>query len=141
MRPRCRMRFPWAELNSSWRTIPLLPCEQGVAMEGTASKPRSPRLGDVLEPEVLATYLKQRRGTLAPYRDRITVSNGFSEERFDLVRGQAALDFAWARTTCSIYPLIKRNPHNLLKAPSPARFNHMVYPLVNQEVSHEKPEA
>ena len=55
-------------------------------MEGTVSKPRRPRLGDVLEPEVLATYLKQRRGTLAPYCDRITVPNRFGEERFDLVR-------------------------------------------------------
>ena len=65
-------------------------------MKGTASKPRRPRLGDVLEPEVLATYLRQRRGTLAPYRDRITVPNGFGEERFDLVR--VAQGVRWQRT-------------------------------------------
>lgn len=65
-------------------------------MEGTASKPRKPRLGDVLEPEVLATYLGQRRGTLLPYRDRITVWNGFGEERFDLV--QLAQGVRWQRT-------------------------------------------
>lgn len=65
-------------------------------MEGTASKPRRPRLGDVLEPEALATYLRQRRGALAPYRDRITVSNGFGEERIDLVR--VAQGVRWQRT-------------------------------------------
>lgn len=65
-------------------------------MEGTASKPRKPQLGEVLEAEVLATYLKQRRGTLVPYRDRITVFNGFSEERFDLVR--VAQGVRWQRT-------------------------------------------
>lgn len=65
-------------------------------MEGTASKPRKPQLGEVLEAEVLAAYLKQRRGTLTPYRDRITVSNGFGEERFDLVR--VAQGVRWQRT-------------------------------------------
>lgn len=65
-------------------------------MEGTASKPRRPRLGDVLEPEALATYLRQRRGALSPYRDRIHVSNGFGEERFDLVR--VAQGVRWQRT-------------------------------------------
>ena len=65
-------------------------------MKGTTSKTRRPQLGDVLEPEVLATYLKQRRGTLVPYRDRITVSNGFGEERFDLVR--VAQGVRWQRT-------------------------------------------
>lgn len=65
-------------------------------MEETASKPRKPQLSEVLEAEVLATYLKQRRGTLAPYRDRITVPNGFGEERFDLVR--VAQGVRWQRT-------------------------------------------
>lgn len=65
-------------------------------MEGPASKRRRPRLGDVLEPEALATYLRQRRGTLAPYRDRITVPAGFGEERFDLVR--VAQGVRWQRT-------------------------------------------
>lgn len=65
-------------------------------MEGTASKPRRPRLGDVLEPEALARYLRQRRGTLAPFCDRITVRNGFGEERFDLVR--VAQGVRWQRT-------------------------------------------
>ncbi len=46
----------------------LLLCEQEVVMEGTASKLRRPRLGEVIEHEVLATYLRQRRGTLVPYR-------------------------------------------------------------------------
>ncbi len=65
-------------------------------MEGTTSKPRKPQLGEVLEAEVLATYLKQRRGTLVPYRDRITVSMGFGEEGFDLVR--VAQGVRWQRT-------------------------------------------
>jgi len=65
-------------------------------VEGTASQPRKPRLGDVLEPEVLAAYLGRRRGTLTPYRDRITVSNGFGEERFELVR--VAQGVRWQRT-------------------------------------------
>ena len=43
-------------------------------MEGTATKPRKPQLGKVVEAEVLATYLGQRRGALVPYRDRVTVS-------------------------------------------------------------------
>ena len=65
-------------------------------MEGTTSKLRKPQLSEVLEAEVLATYLKQRRGTLVPYRDRITVFNGFGEERFDLVR--VAQGVRWQRT-------------------------------------------
>ena len=65
-------------------------------MEGTVSKLRRPRLGDVLEREALATYLKQRQGTLVPYRDRITVPNRFGEERFDLVR--VAQGIRWQRT-------------------------------------------
>ncbi len=65
-------------------------------MEGTTSKPRRPRLGDVLEPEVLATYLRRRRGTLVTYRDRITMPNGFGEEHFDLVR--VAQGVRWQRT-------------------------------------------
>lgn len=59
-------------------------------MEGPASKPRRPRLGDVLEPEALATYLRRRQGTLVPYCDRIAVPNGFGEERFELVRWRRA---------------------------------------------------
>ncbi len=54
-------------------------------MASTANRPRRPRLGEVVEAAVLATYLRQRRGTLTPYRDRITVGNGVGEERFDLV--------------------------------------------------------
>ena len=65
-------------------------------MAGPASKPKKPQLGEVVEAEVLATYLRPRRGTLAPYRDRITVSNGFGEERFDLVR--VAQGVRWQRT-------------------------------------------
>ncbi len=65
-------------------------------MEGTASKLRKPQLGEVLEAEVLAAYLKQRRGTLTPYRDRITVSNGFGEERFNLIK--MAQGVRWQRT-------------------------------------------
>jgi len=65
-------------------------------MEGIASKPTKPRLGEVIEAEVLATYLGQRRGTLVPYCDRITVFNGFGEERFGLV--QVAKGMRWQRT-------------------------------------------
>ena len=65
-------------------------------MEGTTSEPRKPQLGEVLEAEVLVTYLKQRRGTHVPYRDHITVSNGFGEECFDLVR--VAQGVRWRRT-------------------------------------------
>ncbi len=65
-------------------------------MKGIASRPAKPRLGEVIEAEVLATYLRQRRGTLVPYRDRITVFNGFGEERFDLVR--VAQGVRWQRT-------------------------------------------
>lgn len=65
-------------------------------MEGAVSKPRRPQLGAVLEAAVLATYLRQRRGTLVPYRDRITVPNGFGEARFDLVR--VAQGVCWQRT-------------------------------------------
>lgn len=65
-------------------------------MEGAVSEPRKPQLGAVVEAEVLATYLRPRRWTLAPYRDRITVPNGFGEERFDLVR--VAQGVRWQQT-------------------------------------------
>ena len=61
-----------------------------------SSRPRKPQVGEVLEAGVLATYLGRRRGTLTPYRDRITVSNGFDEERFELVR--VAQGVRWQRT-------------------------------------------
>ncbi len=65
-------------------------------MEGTASKPRKPQLGEVLEAEVLVTYLWRRRGTLTQYRDCIIIFSGFGEERFDLV--QTASGVRWQRT-------------------------------------------
>ena len=57
-----------------------------------------PRLGEVLEAEALVGYLEcaKQRGTLVPYRDRITVPNGFGEERFELVR--VAQGVRWQRT-------------------------------------------
>lgn len=57
-----------------------------------------PRLGEVLEAEVLVGYLERakQRVTLVPYRDRITVSTGFGEERFDLVRLERGV--CWQRT-------------------------------------------
>lgn len=70
--------------------------EQVRVIESRAGKPRKPQLGEVLEPEMLATYLKHRRGTLLPYRDRITVYTGFGEERFDLVK--VAQGVCWQRT-------------------------------------------
>lgn len=63
----------------------------------TVRRPK-PRLGEVLEAEALVGYLERakQRGTLVPYRDRITVSTGFGEERFDLLR--AAQGVRWQRT-------------------------------------------
>ncbi len=66
----------------------------GVALLG--SRRRKPQVGEVLEAEVLASYLGRRRGTLTPNRDRITVCNGHREDRFDLVR--VAQDVRWQRT-------------------------------------------
>ncbi len=61
-----------------------------------SGRPRKPQVGEVLEAGVLATYLERRRGTLTPYRDRITVPTGFGEERFDLVK--VAQGVRWQRT-------------------------------------------
>lgn len=63
----------------------------------TVRRPK-PRLGEVLEAEVLVGYLERakQRVTLLPYRDRITVSLGFGEECFDLVR--VVQGVCWQRT-------------------------------------------
>lgn len=66
----------------------------GVASSG--SRRRKPQVGEVLEAEVLASYLGHRRGTLTPDRDRITVCDGHREERFELVRVARAV--RWQRT-------------------------------------------
>ena len=69
---------------------------EGEEIKRAASKPSKPQHGELMEAEVLATYLGQRRGTLVLYRDRITVPNGFTEERFELVR--VAQGVRWQRT-------------------------------------------
>ena len=66
----------------------------GVASSG--NRRRKPEVGEVLEAEVLASYLGHRRGALTPNRDRITVCDGPREERFELVRVARAV--RWQRT-------------------------------------------
>ncbi len=70
--------------------------EQIGGVESAVSRLKKPQLGEVLEAEVLATYLGRRRGTLTPCCDRITVFSGLSEERFDLVK--VAQGVRWQRT-------------------------------------------
>ena len=66
--------------------------------EAPPTRRSRPRLGEVLEAEALVGYLEcaKQRGTLVPYRDRITVSTVFGEERFDLIR--LAQGVRWRRT-------------------------------------------
>ena len=45
-----------------------------------------PRLGELLEALVGSLEGAEQRGTRVPYRDRITVSTGFGEACFELVR-------------------------------------------------------
>ncbi len=70
--------------------------EQAGGVASSGRRLRKPQVGEVLEAEVLASYLGHRRGTLTPNRDRITVCSGHREERFDLVR--VAQDVRWQRT-------------------------------------------
>lgn len=73
-------------------------CSQQTAIPGgvipTVWRPK-PRLGEFLEAEALVGYLEgaEQRGTLVPYRDRITVSTVSGEACFELAQG-----VRWQRT-------------------------------------------